>query len=61
MSELCAELGVDQSTFHDWQAAHQGPHRSKRPNGAIQIKSKRDALLNEPRAALVVIATPDAS
>ncbi len=37
VKDICEELGVARSTFHDWRAAHKAPPCLKLPNGDLRI------------------------
>ncbi|NYI99576.1 excisionase family DNA binding protein [Nocardioides thalensis] len=38
VDEVCTELGVARSTFHDWRAKGRGPRCIKLPNGKLRIR-----------------------
>lgn len=38
VAEVCEELGVAKSTFHDWRAKGRGPRCIKLPNGKLRIR-----------------------
>jgi excisionase family DNA binding protein len=38
LAEVCDELGVARSTFHDWRAKGRAPKCIKLPNGSLRIR-----------------------
>ncbi|WP_201296759.1 AlpA family transcriptional regulator [Nocardiopsis sp. FR26] len=38
VDDVCAELGVSRSTFHDWRAKRRAPKCTKLPNGSLRIR-----------------------
>jgi predicted DNA-binding transcriptional regulator AlpA len=38
IDDVCADLDIARSTFHDWRAKKRGPRCIKLPNGAIRIR-----------------------
>ncbi|MEV6818570.1 helix-turn-helix domain-containing protein [Nocardiopsis dassonvillei] len=38
MDDICAELGVSRSTFHDWRAKGRAPKCTKLPNGSLRVR-----------------------
>ena len=46
LAEVCAELRIERSTFHDWRAKGRAPRCLKLPNGEIRVtRSDLDAWL----------------
>jgi hypothetical protein len=40
VSELCAELKVSRSTFHDWRQKRRGPRCIRLPNGGLRVRRR---------------------
>ncbi|WP_306371626.1 AlpA family transcriptional regulator [Nocardiopsis sp. CC223A] len=38
VDDICADLDVAKSTFHDWRAKGRAPRCTKLPNGALRIR-----------------------
>ncbi|WP_201301331.1 helix-turn-helix transcriptional regulator [Nocardiopsis sp. FR6] len=38
VDDICAELGVSRSTFHDWRAKRRAPKCTKLPNGSLRVR-----------------------
>jgi excisionase family DNA binding protein len=38
LAEVCAELGIERSTFYDWRAKNRAPRCLKLPNGQLRIR-----------------------
>ncbi|MFF4375303.1 helix-turn-helix transcriptional regulator [Nocardiopsis dassonvillei] len=38
VDDICAELGVSRSTFHDWRAKGRAPKCTKLPNGSLRVR-----------------------
>jgi predicted DNA-binding transcriptional regulator AlpA len=38
VDDICADLAVARSTFHDWRAKGRAPRCTKLPNGALRIR-----------------------
>ncbi|WP_028648102.1 AlpA family transcriptional regulator [Nocardiopsis sp. CNT312] len=38
VDDICADLGVARSTFHDWRAKRRAPKCTKLPNGSLRIR-----------------------
>lgn len=38
IEEICEDLGVARSTFHDWRAKKRAPRCIRLPNGSIRIR-----------------------
>jgi excisionase family DNA binding protein len=38
IAEVCADLGINRSTFYEWRAKRKGPRCITLPNGSIRIR-----------------------